>query len=171
MRCCDAGGTGGDLTHFILAIISLIWTVCPEIGRMGRGTRFLCKSGRKGKEAGVRFFSFFRFLVVLLLPNESCLAKCSRQICYILSEPAASWRNLTQLTCACERPACRNGLEFWAGVQTHRNYHQAWFSSVTESLWASCFVWWSRPPCGLLFCHHCWWYQIFHPGVFADLVR
>lgn len=99
------------------------------------------------------------------------VAHKSASLCYFLSGLTASWRNLTQLTCSCERLACRNGLELWAGVQTHRNYHQAWYSSVTESLWESCFVWWSRPPCGLLFCHHCWWYQIFHPGVFADLVR
>lgn len=73
-------------------------------------------------------------------------------LCCVLSGLAASWCNLTQLTCACGRPASRTRLESWAGVQTCkrsvRNYHWAWFSSVTESFWESCFIWWSRPPHG-----------------------
>lgn len=82
------------------------------------------------------------------------------------------WK-LTHSSCACGQPACRTGLElFWAGVQTLRNYHWAWFSNVTELLWESCFTWWSsRPPRGLPSCHPCWWYQILHPSVFADLLR
>lgn len=62
-------------------------------------------------------------------------------LCCVSSGLTALWRNLTQLTCA-----RRTGLESWAGVQTERNYHQAWFSSVTESLWDSCFVRWSSHP-------------------------
>lgn len=73
-------------------------------------------------------------------------------LCCVLSGLAASRCNLTQLTCACGRPASRTRLESWAGVQackhTVRNYHRAWFSSVTESFWESCFIWWSRPPHG-----------------------
>lgn len=63
------------------------------------------------------------------------------------------WK-LTHSSCACGQPACRTGLElFWAGVQTLRNYHWAWFSNVTELLWESCFTWWSsRPPRGLPSC-------------------
>lgn len=37
MRLCDVGATEGELTHFILAITSLIWTVCRGEWRSGEG--------------------------------------------------------------------------------------------------------------------------------------
>lgn len=35
MRLCDAGETEGDVTHFILAVPSLIWTVSGRVGGQG----------------------------------------------------------------------------------------------------------------------------------------
>lgn len=117
---------------------------------------------------------FLIFKVVLLTWNTlgNIIHRNVVSLCCVLSGLTAAWCNLTQLACACGRPACRTGLESWAGVQTHRNYHLAWFSSpVWQSLWESCFTWWSRPSRCLLFCHHhCWRFQILHPGVFAELL-
>lgn len=37
MRLCDGGETEGGLTHFVLALPPLIWTVCVrESGRIER---------------------------------------------------------------------------------------------------------------------------------------
>lgn len=33
MRLCDAGETEGDVTHFVLAVPALIWTVPGRVGR------------------------------------------------------------------------------------------------------------------------------------------
>lgn len=42
------------------------------------------------------------------MPNE-CHAHKLAFLCCVLSGLTASWCNLTQLTCACGRPACRTG--------------------------------------------------------------
>lgn len=129
VRLCDVGGTDGGLTHFVLALISLIWTVCARVVWEEFSHRLFWKR-IKEIQSWCHFFNFW--------------VKKKRK----LQIPV--WK-LTHSSCACGQPACRTGLElFWAGVQTLRNYHWAWFSNVTELLWESCFTWWSsRPPRGL----------------------
>lgn len=56
---CDAGATEGELTHFILAVTSLIWTVVRAEWENGEGDYFAyVRTEESEKKPLLGFFSF-----------------------------------------------------------------------------------------------------------------
>lgn len=60
VRLCDVGATEGELTHFILAITSLIWTVCRGEWRSGGEGDYVAyiRTEERQEEVNVSLFRF-----------------------------------------------------------------------------------------------------------------
>lgn len=130
--------------------------VSGRVGEMEEWSRRLYKDqNRKGSVVGV--ISFFRFYAGLM-PDE-CHAHKLESLCCVLSGLTASWCNLTQLTCACGRPACRTGWSPGLGSKLTGLITGLGFPVWKTLSESGEFLWWCWLPSGLLFRHHCWSYR------------